>query len=173
MEITPDRKFPIGPEPKGSEPFDKTLAIMRLTSLPTQLEQLIKGLSNDQLELRYREDSWTVRQVVHHLADSHINAYLRLKWGLTEDQPKIEGYNEVAWAQLPDASEAPVEPSISILKGIHFRMGLVLSELKKEDWDREYFHNERKQMFTITQWLSAYDWHGRHHLGHLRWALQK
>jgi len=173
LEITSDRKYPIGPVPEKSSPFDKTAAIMRLTSLPTQLEHLVKGLSNDQLESRYREDSWTVRQVIHHLADSHINAYLRLKSGLTEDKPKIDGYNEVAWAQLTDALEGPIEPSISILKGVHFRMGLILSELENEDCDREYFHTERKESFTISRWLREYDWHGRHHLGHIRWALQK
>jgi len=167
-----ERKFPIGPVPEWDESFDKTAAILRITSFPTELEQLLRGIVPEDYSLTYRTDSWTIQQVVHHLADSHINAYLRLKWGLTENHPDIKEYNEVAWAELPDGKSSPLEVSVSILKGIHYRMGLTLSELEKKDWNRSYFHTDRKKSFTINQWLVEYDWHGRHHLGHIRWALE-
>jgi uncharacterized damage-inducible protein DinB len=164
-----DLQYPIGkhqPSPNSSSE-DRVAAIAVLEALPTQLAAAVHGLSDAQLETPYRPGGWTVRQVVHHVADSHMNAYARLRLALTEDWPTIFAYDQSAWAALPDTQSVPVAVSLQIIDGVHQRLVATLRGVPDADWPaRGYMHPENGRQ-TLEQVLPHYAWHSRHHLAHV------
>jgi len=162
-----DLRYPIGPfrPPAASVPSIRAAHIETLRLLPERMRAAVAGLNDAQLDTPYRDGGWTVRQVVHHLADSHANAYVRFKLALTEDWPTIKPYDEAAWARLPD-SKMPIEPSLEFLDGLHQRLVGILESLSDEDFQRGFNHPERGRM-TLANNLALYDWHSRHHTAHI------
>ena len=147
-------------------PQQRETLIAQIEDLPVRLRDAVAGLSEVQLNTPYREGGWTVRQTVHHVADSHMNAYARARLALTEDAPRICAYNEAAWAELPDADRAPVEISLNLLAALHHRWAMLLSALAPEQFARRYLHPERGPV-TLDEVLTLYAWHGRHHTAHI------
>ena len=141
-------------------------ALSDIRALPGQLRAAVDGLTDTQLDTPYREGGWTVRQVVHHLADSHINSYIRVRFALTEQNPSIMPYDEAAWAELVDAKFAPLELSLSLLDGLHARWHQLLSGLDPAALARTLVHPANGPM-TVGQVIALYSWHGRHHLAHI------
>ena len=133
---------------------------------PARLRGAVRGLSDLQLDTPYREGGWTVRQVVHHLPESHMNSYIRFKLALTEEAPTIRPYLEDRWAKLPDATTAPVELSLVLLESLHKRWMLVLRAMQAEEWKRTFRHPEIG-LLTLEKALALYSWHGRHHVAHV------
>lgn len=167
-------KYPIGKYIPPTIITDEHIQswIEDLSNLPALIETSTGNLAEAQLETPYRPDGWTVRQVVHHLADSHVNAYTRFRLAMTEDNPSIRPYKEELWAQLPDARDGDIQLSIAILKAIHQRLVVFLKTLKPEDYSRRYFHPEVQKEFTLGFLLGNYAWHGKHHLAHILSALK-
>jgi hypothetical protein len=137
--------------------------IDRIRVLPALLEDAVRGLNDRQLDTPYREGGWTVRQVVHHLADSHLNAFIRMKLILTEENPTIKPYNQDAWAALPDTTEMPIGVSLEILRGLHDRWTRLLDRVPDGAWTRKAFHPERGEV-TLESQLTVYAGHGDRHL---------
>ncbi|MBI4552853.1 MAG: putative metal-dependent hydrolase [Candidatus Latescibacteria bacterium] len=146
-------------------PAERRDCIARIQQLPALVEEAVKGLHDDQLNTPYRQGGWTVRQVVHHLADSHLNAFVRMKLILTEDRPTLKPYDQDAWAKLPDAA-MPVASSVSILKGLHDRWTVVLEHVPESGWTRSAFHPEIGEV-TLERMLVTYAGHGEHHVGQI------
>jgi hypothetical protein len=157
-------RYPIGDFDPSR--LDRTENLAAIARLPSALRGAVSGLSDAQLETPYREGGWTVRQLVHHVADSHINAYVRVRLALTEDWPTIKPYNEAAWAKLEDAQTLPVEVSLTLLEALHRRWVVVFESLNGADWERGYVHPESGQE-VLTGVLAIYAWHGRHHVAHV------
>lgn len=134
---------------------------------PAQLRAAVEGLSDPQLDTPYRDGGWTVRQVVHHVPDSHMNSDVRFKLALTEDDPTIRPYLEDRWAELPEARTAPIELSLALLDSVHRRWNLVLRGIQTEQWKRTFRHPELGPM-TLEKSLALFAWHGRHHVAHVR-----
>jgi hypothetical protein len=166
-------KYPIGrfAAPAESGPAARAAQMETLRKLPGQLRAAVTGLNDAQLDTPYREDGWTVRQVVHHLADSHANSYVRFKLALTEDWPTIKPYDEAAWARLAD-SRTPVEMSIVFLEGMHARWVALLESLSDTDFERGFTHPERGRTTLATN-LAIYAWHCDHHLAHITGLRQR
>jgi len=141
--------------------------IHTLEVLPQQMRDAVKGLNDEQLDTQYRDGGWTIRQVVHHVPDSHMNAYFRFKLALTEDNPTIRPYLEDRWAQLPDSKSAPVDVSLDILEAVHKRWVMVLRNMSDADFKRTFYHPENKTTRTLEVVLALYDWHSKHHLAHI------
>ncbi len=162
-----DLRYPIGrfQPPAASLPGVRAAHIETLRRLPERLRAAVAGLSDAQLDTPYRDGGWTVRQVVHHLADSHANTYVRFKLALTEDCPTIKPYDEAAWARLPDA-RAAIEPSLVFLDGLHQRLVALLQSMSEVDFQRGFNHPERGRITLATN-LAIYDWHSRHHTAHI------
>jgi uncharacterized damage-inducible protein DinB len=163
-----DLRYPIG-EFKYNGPNTRQQQIELINQIaeaPRNLRNAARDLSAEQLDTPYRPDGWTVRQVIHHLPDSHVNSYVRFKWALTEDEPVIKAYDEVRWSDLEDARNAPPEISLSLLEALHRRWVLVLRSLTAEDFKRTYRRPELGLM-TLDKTLSLYAWHGRHHVSHI------
>jgi hypothetical protein len=140
--------------------------IGRIEALPGKVEDLLKTFPATKLDTPYREGGWTARQVLHHLSDSHLNAYIRFKWTLTEATPTIKAYDEKAWAETPETKLDPII-SLPVLKAIHVKLVAFLRRLKPEDLNREFFHPETKKHVRLDRMIALYAWHGDHHLGHL------
>jgi len=160
-------KYPIGKD--QNKPFtseNKLQAIEEIQNFPSKLKGAVAGMSDEKLDTPYREGGWTIRQVVHHCADSHMNAYIRFKLALTEDTPTIKAYDEAAWAELVD-SEAPIELSLTLLVSLHERWGIILESMTDEDFERTYYHPEKNAESSLGENLLHYEWHCRHHLGHV------
>jgi len=142
--------------------------IAQIEAAPEQIELLAKKLSDKgSLDIAYREGGWTARQVLHHLPDSHLNAYIRTKWTLTENTPIIKAYDEKAWALTPEANADPAV-SISFLKALHSKWVILLKGLSEEDFSRKFYHPDSKKHVRLDQLMAIYAWHGEHHLGHLK-----
>jgi len=141
--------------------------ILEIETYPTRLREATESLTDEQLDTTYRPEGWTLRQVVHHVADSHINAYTRFKLAMTEKRPIIKPYLEDRWAELPEAKNAPIEVSLNILDGIHARWATALRGLSKQDRKRTLIHPEADKDFVIDSMIGMYVWHGNHHLGHI------
>ena len=137
-----------------------------LATQPTRVRQAVEGLSEEQLDTPYRPDGWTVRQVVHHVADSHLNSYVRFKWATTEDNPAIKTYDQVAWAELADGSAAPVDQSLDLLDALHGRWVAWLRTFGPNEWERTFQHPKWSD-FGLEPNLQLYGWHGNHHLAHI------
>ncbi|MFK7807125.1 MAG: YfiT family bacillithiol transferase [Saprospiraceae bacterium] len=168
-------RFPIGrfQEPESFSAEFVEGCISKIETLPGQLRAVAEAMTEAQLDTPYRPEGWTARQVVHHLADSHINSYTRFKLALTEDHPSIRPYDEVAWAELPDGKSADINISLSILDAIHHRLTMVLRELDSVQLKRTFYHPESKAVWSIAYTLAFYAWHGEHHLGHLGLVVNK
>ncbi len=166
-------KYPIGSFEYGKKYTitDTKAHIKVLEKLPQRLKALTAKLSDSQLDTPYRPDGWTLRQVVHHLADSHINMFTRVRFALTEDSPPIKGYDEAAWAMLPDHS-MPIKASLQILEGLHKRMVMLLRNLQKADWKKTYYHGGYKKTFEIKEIIALYAWHSEHHYQHIFRTIQ-
>jgi hypothetical protein len=141
--------------------------IQTLEDLPQLMREAVMNLSEAQLNTPYREGGWTVRQVVHHVPDSHLNAYCRFKLALTEDNPAIRPYMEDRWAELPDSKSAPIAASLELLEAIHNKWVMLLRYMQPEDFKKTFFHPESKVTRSLEVVLCLYDWHSRHHLAHI------
>ncbi|MFD0749719.1 YfiT family bacillithiol transferase [Mucilaginibacter calamicampi] len=140
-----------------------------IKALPALMREAVKDLSDEQLETPYRPGGWTIRQVVHHVADSHINSIIRFKWTMTEDNPTIKAYHEDRWAKLADY-KLPIEPSLIMLEGIHARLTALFESFTADDWNRTFFHPEMNVTLPLRRVLGIYAWHGKHHLAHIAQA---
>ena len=167
--MTPDLRYPIGRfetvTPGSSTITDRAAHIANIAALPANLRAAVHGLSDAQLDTPYRPGGWTVRQLVHHVADSHANAYCRIKLALTEENPTIKPYDEERWAMLPDAT-LPIEVSLVMLEAIHERWVTLLEALEPAQYHRLFTHPEAGG-HDVDWLLALYDWHGRHHTAHL------
>jgi uncharacterized damage-inducible protein DinB len=163
-----DPRYPIGPFRRKDSISEEERAVLirQIEEAPSTLRAAVHGLKHEQLDTPYREGGWTVRQVVHHLSDSHMNAYIRFKLALTEDQPTIKPYRQQAWAELDDAKNAPVELSLSLLESLHQRWVLLLRSMKPTDFARTLNHPE-SGLQNLDALLQLYAWHGRHHVAHI------
>ncbi|MFJ7186155.1 YfiT family bacillithiol transferase [Lysinibacillus xylanilyticus] len=168
-----DLRYPIGqfqfPEVVTAQQVQEWMEDIRL--LPKQLAEALKGVSEQALTKSYRENGWTVTQLVHHIADSHMNSFIRFKLALTENGPTIKPYNEEEWAKLPD-SEMPVSTSYKMIEGLHERWVYLLKSLTEEQLQRA-FHHPDSGLMTLEKALALYAWHGKHHLAHIQIALGK
>lgn len=168
MMNAPDPRYPIG-KFKAKEtytPEDTNQCLDRIKSLPTRLENEVKGLSPTQLDTPYREGGWTVRQVVHHVADSHMNAYIRTKWILTENSPVIKAYDEKGWAETPETKSSPTL-SLDLLHALHTKWITLLSSLSDDDLQKEFIHPDTRKQVPLKRIIAMYAWHGDHHLAHI------
>ncbi len=142
-----------------------------IEAAPAALRDAVAGLSQEQLDTRYR--NWTIRQIVHHVADSHVNSYVRFKWALTEDLPTIKAYDEARWAALEDSRTADVRAPLALLEGLHLRWVQLLRSLSEEQFGRAFLHPETGQTVTLREALAYYAWHGRHHTAQVRWLREQ
>ncbi len=163
-----DLRYPVGKfQYDGSMSQEQQQAFLNeIAQTPVKLRAAIKGLSDSQLDTPYRPDGWTVRQVVHHVPDSHLNSYVRFKLALTEDDPTIKPYAEDRWAELADTKATPIEVSLTLLDSLHDRWVRLLRSLTPEQWKRTFRHPEMGPM-TLEKTLALYAWHGRHHVAHI------
>jgi hypothetical protein len=163
-----DHRYPIGKYRSKSAltAEERHGAIDSIAHTPERLAVAIAGLSHEQLDTPYRPDGWTVRQVVHHLPDSHVNAYIRFKLALTENRPAIKLYDEALWARLPDSRDTPIAVSVALLHALHQRWAILLQAMRTEDFARQLHHPERG-IETLDSKLGEYAWHGQHHVAHI------
>ncbi len=163
-------RYPIGkyvaPKPITNEHLNEWIGI--LEELPNRLEQAVSNLSEAQLETPFRPEGWTVRQLVHHISDSHHHSYIRFKWGLTEDNPLIKPYLEKEWSKLFDASSAPIQMSLDHLKAVHAKLVYLLKSLTEEQLQRTFRHPEGNTETTLAENIGRYAWHGSHHFAHIQ-----
>ena len=165
---TTDLRFPVGKfsPPADVTPQDRSRFIEEIAATPTRLRAAVAGLSPAQLDTPYRDGGWTVRQVVHHVPDSHLNAYIRFKLALTEDEPTIKPYFEDRWATLEDSRTTPIEVSLALLEALHTRWVILLRSMKAADFARPLNHPEMGRL-NLDRMLALYAWHGRHHVAHV------
>jgi uncharacterized damage-inducible protein DinB len=166
--MRPDPRYPIGEFsfPEATTTEQRREWIRDIAEAPALLRAAVSGLSEQQLDTPYRPGGWTARQVVHHLADSHMNSYVRFKLALTEESPVIKPYDEVLWANLPDGSSMPIEPSLSLIEGLHSRWVRLLESMSETDFLRA-FHHPESGTIRLEQNLAHYAWHGKHHVAHV------
>jgi len=163
-----DPRYPVGKleMPNEITPARRQQAIDEIAATPAKLRAAVKGLSDAQLDTPYRDGGWTVRQVIHHVPDSHMNAYIRLRLALTEDKPTVRPYEEARWAELVDAKSAPIAVSQALLDSLHDRWDRLWRSLKPEHFARPLIHSEHGER-TIDWLLFLYEWHGKHHTAHI------
>ena len=163
-----DLRYPTGRFTPDTHPNPETRNrhVEAISSLPNKMQRAVAGLSAAQLDTPYREVGWTVRQVVHHVPDSHLNAYIRFKLAITEQNPTIKPYDEAAWAQLKDSALTPIEVSLALLESLHARWTVLLRSLKPEDFQRKWVHPESGP-HDVDWLLGLYAWHGNHHVAHI------
>ncbi|MBA3649412.1 MAG: putative metal-dependent hydrolase [Chitinophagales bacterium] len=162
-------RYPIGPFQTGKTYSDEDLKkfVDTLEAFPAQLKKVVRGLRKEQLDTPYRNEGWTVRQVVHHIFDSHVHAYIRCKLAITEDNPVIKPYDEKKWSELKDARILSPLISLSLIDNLHKRWVIFLRSLKPEDFDRTFFHPEHNRTFQLREMLAMYAWHCNHHFEHI------
>ena len=162
-------RYPAGrfEKPASASAADRKGWMREIAALPKQLAEAVAGLSAAQLDTSYRPEGWTIRQVVHHLADSHMNAVIRFRLALTEDNPTIKPYAEAAWAELVDGRSGDVATSLAILDGLHARWMALVESIPEEGWARTFYHPERQSTLRLDVTLAMYAWHSRHHLAHV------
>jgi len=163
-----DLRYPIGKFAYEGPPTpeQRQELLQHVEQAPGRLRTAVTGLSEQQLDTPYRPEGWTVRQVAHHVPDSHLNAYIRFKLALTEDEPTIKPYMENLWAELPEAKNAPIEVSLALLDALHQRWILMLREFGEPEWKRNFRHPDLGPM-SLEKTLALYSWHGRHHVAHI------
>lgn len=164
-----DPRYPIGrfQFDAAAAPERRAGWIDELAQAPAVLRQAVAGLDDDQLDTPYREGGWTVRQVVHHVADAHLNAYARARLTLTEERPALQPYNVNAWALLPDAATGPIEPSLALVEAVHARLVALLRSLAPADFARTFIHPQQGEQ-PLDRLVALYAWHGRHHAAQIR-----
>ena len=169
-----DLRFPVGKFtwPAHVTADDRTVWIRSLAEAPSLLRAAVAGLSDSQLDTPYREGGWTLRQVVHHVPESHMNAYIRFKLALTEEEPVIKPYDEAGWALLGDIPLTPVETSLTLLDALHQRWVILLTTLSEADWKKTFRHPDIG-VVTLENNLALYDWHSRHHVAHITSTRQR
>lgn len=172
--MTDDLRYPVGPFPRTGRLTDERRRemISQIEATPAALRAAVAGLDDARLDTPYRPDGWTVRQLVHHVADSHLNAYVRFRLALTEDRPAIKTYEEARWAELPDARTLPVEPSLTLLDSLHVRWVALLRALAPANFERTLAHPEWGTI-DLDMLLGLYAWHGRHHVAHVTGLRQR
>jgi len=166
-------RYPVGRLPRTATPLDpgtRNTHIVTIEQAPARFRSLVAGASDAELGARYRPDGWTVRQIIHHVPDSHLNAYIRMKLAATEDEPTIRTYEESRWAELPEARTGPIEMSLALLDALHVRWVAFLRALPERDLGRAFMHPEWKRV-TIDEAIVMYAWHCRHHAAHVALAL--
>ncbi|OEK08877.1 metal-dependent hydrolase [Flavivirga aquatica] len=167
-------KYPIGQfkvaTPITQQHIQSWISI--LEHFPNRLEKLVKDLSSVQLDTVYRSNGWTIRQVVHHISDSHHHSYTRFKWALTEDKPIIKAYFEDRWAELIDSKTAPIEMSLNHIKAIHFKLVYLLKTLTEEDFNKSFIHPETNSEVVLSYNIGNYAWHSNHHYAHIENLLK-
>jgi hypothetical protein len=163
-----DPRFPIGKFTYEGPPSEelRRLYISQIEQTPSGLRAAVQGLTAQQIDTPYREGGWTVRQVVHHVPESHMNAYIRFKLALTEDEPTIKPYDEKLWGELPDVQTTPVETSLALLEALHVRFVSLLQSMTGNDWKRSFRHPDLG-VVPLEKNLALYAWHGRHHTAHV------
>ena len=163
-----DLRYPVGKfeARSGFSPDERKNLIGEIAATPQRMRDAVRGLDDKRLDTPYREGGWTVRQVVHHVPDSHVNAYIRLKFALTEDTPTIKPYDQAVWAMLPDSQKTPIETSLTLLESLHERWVILLRSIAPQDFARKFTHPEHGPV-NIDWLVSMYAWHGRHHVGHI------
>jgi uncharacterized damage-inducible protein DinB len=166
-------QYPAGPHQPEEHPDEDRRAqfIAAIERAPAALRQAVASLSPGQLDTKYR--NWTVRQIVHHVADSHVNSYVRFKWALTEPTPTIKAYDEGLWASLDDSRRGDVEPPLAFLEGLHRRWVQLLRAMTPEQYARSFVHPQSGERTSLAAALGYYAWHGRHHTGQIQWLRQE
>jgi len=166
--VNQDPRYPIGKFswPASISEADRRVMIEEIDAAPARVRAAAAGLTPAQLATPYRDGGWTVRQVVHHLPDSHMNAYVRFKLALTEDEPTIKPYEEARWAALPDSENVPIETSLALLEALHKRWVALMRSMPPADWSRKFRHPELGVM-PLDKTLALYAWHGKHHVAHI------
>ncbi len=167
-------KYPIGKFIKPNLISEALILewIETIETLPKILSELTKDLSIEQLNWHYRPEGWTIKQVVHHLADSHMNSLIRFKWTLTEDTPTIKAYHEDRWATLKDNNDNNISHTLALLKGLHAKLGTLLRSLTKDDLKRVFIHPEYGRRISLEETIGIYAWHSKHHVAHIKQALK-
>lgn len=170
-----EQKYPIG---RFKKPEDMTYDNIEtfkaeISSLPVRFKETVEDLSNEQLDTPYREGGWTVRQVVNHCADSHMNALLRIKLALTEEKPTVTAYYEERWAELQDSNRISIEPALQMLQGIHDRWIVLLNSCSEEQLERTFIHPDHGREVSIKEVIALYAWHGNHHLAHVEMVKKR
>lgn len=169
MNDLEQRKYPIGqfqaPDHISDVELDEYIKVIK--DFPGRLKNLIENFSDDQLDTPYREGGWTVRQLINHIADSHINSFMRLKLALTEDNPVIKPYDEAKWAELQDSVNMPIKPAMRIIKGTHQRWVALLKSLTNKQLERTFHHPEHNKDYNLRHHLALYVWHCNHHYAHI------
>ena len=176
MEIQDEKlRYPVGrfemPATFGKPDFER--AAGAIADFPRDMAQAVKGLSDSALDWRYRPNGWRIREVIHHCSDSHINAYVRFKKGLTEPEPRIAGYDEAAWARLPDDQDLPIQNALDLLHTLHSRWAYLIQKMQAADFERGYYHPEIQRVVKLSEAVLQYEWHCRHHLAHVETAKKK
>lgn len=174
-EATDGDRFPLGRFQRITNPpaaHQRAAWIETIATAPAKVRRLVEPLSPADLEIAYREGGWTIRQVVHHVPDSHVNAYVRFKLALTETDPLIKPYEEALWAELPDVRQTPVSVSLDLLDAVHYRWVVVLRSMDDAAFNRSYRHPEMGDV-ALYNALALYDWHSRHHIAHIEQALRR
>lgn len=168
-------KYPIGEfiTPKNILSKDITGWINEIETLPNKLNNLVINLTEDELNTPYRPDGWMVRQVIHHIADSHLNAYTRFHLALTENNPTIKPYAEAVWAELNYLKQMPISISLNLITSTHARLVLLLKSLSSADLEKTYTHPQYNKVFTLNQVVALYAWHGNHHLAHISQLINR
>lgn len=168
-------KYPIGKLELPSEITKDHIAnwISILEHFPDHIEHLVENLTDEQLDTPYRPEGWTIRQVIHHLADSHHHSYTRFKWASTENTPIIKAYDEQLWAELIDTKTAPIEMSLNYLRALHFKLVYFLKTMSMDDFNKSFIHPEGSVTVSLKQNVANYAWHSQHHYTHIEKALQK
>jgi uncharacterized damage-inducible protein DinB len=164
-----DLRYPVGKfnRPGSTLTADERHSLIgQIAATPARMREAVAGLTESQLDTPYRDGGWTVRQVVHHVPDSHMNAYTRVKLALTEEQPTIKPYDEAAWAKLNDVRDTPIETSLVLLETLHSRWDTILRAMTDADFERRLIHPDHGVM-TLDALIAMYAWHGRHHVGHI------
>jgi hypothetical protein len=162
-------RYPIGkfiaPETYTKQYISEKIEL--IATFPKRLKEEVIHLNNEQLETSYRPDGWTIRQVIHHCADSHMNCYIRIKWALTEENPIIKYYHEDRWGDINDNVNMPIEPTLLLLDGLHFRLVYLMKNLSEDDLEKSFIHPEHDSMFQLKEIIGIYAWHCDHHLAHI------
>jgi len=175
MEATEDLRYPTGkfqiPDVINSESIEDW--IETIEKFPARLKMEVENLGKEELEWKHRPEGWTIRQLVHHCADSHMNSFMRFKLALTEDKPVIKPYMEDLWAKLPDASSVPISCSLRILEGLHKRWAYLLRSMSESEFKREFVHPEYNRTYQLGAITALYAWHCNHHLAHIKQARKR
>lgn len=164
-----DKRYPIGKFEHIGEisHSQRDIWITEIDEFPLKLKEAVKDLSEDQLDIVYREGGWTLRQVVHHLADSHMNSLIRFKLALTEETPTIKPYYEDRWAELQDSISTDIDLSIRFLEALHKKWVILLKSLTESDFQKQFFHPDSQKVIGLDYNLGLYAWHGKHHIAHI------